>query len=80
LFDFPNAQTGFVWDGGKSLFGTLDGGITWLQINQQITPGENLVQIEFVNSQVGWALVDDGTGHTRLYQTSDAGYTWQIMP
>ncbi len=80
LISFPSMQAGFVWDGGPALFGTLDGGLTWLQVTPNFTPGQNLVQIEFANSQLGWALVDDGSGHNQLYQTIEAGYSWQLLP
>jgi photosystem II stability/assembly factor-like uncharacterized protein len=80
MVDFPNAQTGFLWDGGQILYGTLDGGVSWNQIPQQFTPRDNLLQIEFVDSESGWALVAGDGSSSRLYQTSDSGSTWLHLP
>jgi photosystem II stability/assembly factor-like uncharacterized protein len=59
------------------ILSTTDGGRTW---RQQYTDGEQIGDLDFVNSQVGWALMlppsaDQGT--TALLGTTDGGKSWQ---
>ena len=38
---------------------------------------QSLGQLDFVDSQVGWAISMDGSGNVTLYQTLNGGQTWQ---
>jgi photosystem II stability/assembly factor-like uncharacterized protein len=78
--EFSNMQSGIMWDGGEKLYGTMDGGMTWLTIHPNINIKDNLVQLDFVNSVWGWALAMNPDGSNTLYTTNDAGITWQPLP
>ena len=66
---------------------TEDGGLTWRPVPTdhglatRLTPREDVVQLDFVDSDCGWALVREGNGRaTRLPQTTDGGRTWREPP
>ena len=80
---FVDDQTGWVsgYNGrdvsSGFILSTIDSGRTW---QQQYTINENIGDLDFVNSQVGWALTlppsaDQGT--TALLDTTDGGKSWQ---
>jgi len=69
----------FVWDGGANIYKTHDSGLTWNQIITNINVTENLMEIEFVDSETGWMLTGDATNHQTLYKTLDGGSTWSIL-
>lgn len=75
--EFVNANVGWrlvVLDEGQSneLQQTLDGGITWTAIKP--VPWQ-AAQFDFVNEQIGWAIVTNGDVIAFLH-TADGGITW----
>jgi photosystem II stability/assembly factor-like uncharacterized protein len=67
---------------------TRDGGKTWARLQANVLP-VGVQRIEFANSQVGWALVNesgcrsgktDCFNNTGLLATSDGGSTWSALP
>ena len=64
-----NAQTGWAV-GPNEIYKTADGGVTW---TAQISGvGWNLIGVDFVDSQNGWAVGVSGT----VLRTADGGVTW----
>jgi hypothetical protein len=66
---------------------TEDGGLTWQRVltddglAARLKQREDVVQLDFVDSDCGWALVREGNGRaTRLLQTTDGGRTWRERP
>ncbi|HET6557620.1 MAG TPA: YCF48-related protein, partial [Prolixibacteraceae bacterium] len=70
--DFADQLTGYVsggYDYMGSTFKTEDGGNTWQKVNSI-----SFTQIQFVNTQVGYAR----DVYKRIYKTIDAGKSWKI--
>ena len=65
-----------------TLFRTEDGGVSWKQmgtekgLGQYLTHGEDIVQLDFVDEEHGWAIARDGHNLTQLLQTTNGGETW----
>jgi photosystem II stability/assembly factor-like uncharacterized protein len=76
LYDFPNPQDGFVWNGGSAFSMTHDGGQSYQTITPNVNLNDVLGQIDFVDASTGWARTMDANGVVRLYRTSDGGATW----
>ncbi len=77
LPEFVNANVGWRLVGldesqPGELQQTLDGGLTWAAIK---SVSWQQAQFDFVNEQVGWAIVTDGDV-TALLHTTDGGRTW----
>ena len=64
------------------LYRTNDGGISWepvkteKSLEEYLTHGEDIVQLEFVDDQYGWAIARDGHNLTQLLRSIDGGKTW----
>jgi len=65
-----------------TLYRTEDGGVLWKPtgtekgLEQYLTQGEDIVQLEFVDGEYGWAVARDGHNLTQLLKTTDGGRTW----
>jgi len=65
-----------------TLYRTADGGASWRPVNAEksleeyLTHGEDIVQLEFVDGEYGWAVARDGHNLTQLLKTTDGGRTW----
>jgi photosystem II stability/assembly factor-like uncharacterized protein len=68
---FINNTTGFVAC-GSVIYKTLDGGETWVKSNNE---GYNVVKIQFVTEQKGYALMGEGL----LLVTDNQGASWQKL-
>lgn len=55
---------------GKRLYRSDDLGKTWSKLNDAIS-SDNILDLNFVNSQTGWAVGQEG-----LYKTTDSGLNW----
>jgi uncharacterized protein YdhG (YjbR/CyaY superfamily)/photosystem II stability/assembly factor-like uncharacterized protein len=68
-----------------TLYRTSDGGVSWKvagtgrSMEQYLTDGENIVQLDFVDGQYGWAIARDGHNLTQLLHTNDGGETWRAI-
>ena len=68
--------------GKGTLYRTDDGGNTWEPVTMgkilenYLTHGERLVQLDFVDNAYGWAVVQDWRNHTQLLNTTNGGETW----
>jgi len=67
------------------LYRTDDGGETWKPLQAEnglekyLTHGENIVQLDFVDEDCGWAIARDEHNLTQLLQTTDSGQTWNAV-
>ena len=88
-FFFLNPQQGWFLSHSEithmhdysNLFGTLDGGQTWLLVNQ---PGDSMIEtlvnteMAYANSNQGWMLKDSLGGFEPFLEvTWNAGYSWE---
>ncbi len=68
-----------------TLYRTDNGGVSWKpagtekSLEQYLTHGENIVQLDFVDGEYGWAIARDGHNLTQLLHTTDCGETWSAM-
>ncbi|HUA65533.1 MAG TPA: hypothetical protein VME24_06780 [Alphaproteobacteria bacterium] len=91
---FSSPQTGWIWSGEPHdsnsqapvkgiLYRTDDGGQTWNPISNGLesflTHGENIVQLDFVDHEYGWAVTQDWRNKTQLLKTTDGGETWNAL-
>lgn len=81
-WSFPDASTGFVWDGGTNFLFTTEGAQSWTGVSTSLDLSDSLASIDFVDSTTGWALTGpNDSGLTWLYRTDDGGGTWtQLIP
>ena len=63
-----------LWDGGESLFFTIDGARIWEPIQPNRLLEDELRTLDFINILQGWALAESG-----LYHTEDGGMTWEKL-
>jgi photosystem II stability/assembly factor-like uncharacterized protein len=67
------------------LYRTDDGGASWRPVKAEksleeyLTHGEDIVQLDFVDDKYGWVIARDGHNLTQLLQTIDGGKTWNIV-
>jgi photosystem II stability/assembly factor-like uncharacterized protein len=65
-----------------TLYRTDDGGSSWRPVEaaksleEYLTHGEDIVQLEFVDDEYGWAIARDGRNLTQLLGTTDGGKNW----
>jgi photosystem II stability/assembly factor-like uncharacterized protein len=65
-----------------TLYRTKDGGVSWKPmgtekgLRQYLTHGEDIVQLDFIDEEHGWAIARDGHNLTQLLQTTNGGETW----
>lgn len=64
-----------VWIGGtEGLARTTNGGTSWTTVLPR--PGETVYQVDFANSQVGWAVWGVGLTSGGILKTTNGGATW----
>ena len=68
------------------LYRTDDCGHIWKPISMKsslenyLTHGERIVQLDFVDDQYGWAVAQDQHNKTQILKTTDGGETWNALP
>ena len=45
-------------------------------LEEYLTRGEDIVQLDFVDDEYGWAIARDRDHLTQLLKTTDGGRTW----
>lgn len=78
LFLYGNISTGAA-SLQSYLLRSDDGGKNWQDVMQPIA-GSSVINLFFLNKNIGWALVawtTEGPGELNLYHTNDAGQHWQ---
>ena len=69
-----------------TLYRTDDGGASWKPVQAEksmedyLTHGEDIVRLDFVDDEYGWAIARDGHNLTQLLKTTDGGVTWMKLP
>jgi photosystem II stability/assembly factor-like uncharacterized protein len=67
------------------LYRTAAGGASWKPVQAErsleeyLTHGEDIVQLDFVDDEYGWAIARDRHNLTQLLQTTDGGKTWNTV-
>jgi photosystem II stability/assembly factor-like uncharacterized protein len=81
-YSLVSAKDAFVWDGGTLLYVSHDGMLNWTQVHPNVNNlADSLSQLQFIDSNTGWALSMDANSHSSLYKTTDGGATWTaILP
>jgi len=65
-----------------TLYRADDSGASWRPVNAEksleeyLTHGEDIVQLDFVDDEYGWAIARDRDHLTQLLKTTDGGRTW----
>jgi Photosynthesis system II assembly factor YCF48 len=83
LVTFLDLQHGWAAaSSGTALYRTDDGGAHWMQITPAIAASiTNVVQLNFVSTEVGWALGSTAAPpNTQLFRTADGGQAWTENP
>ena len=72
--DFVDEKLGFASGGYNwgAVLKTVDGGVNWKTVGSY-----SFGQIQFVNSQIGYAR-NINNYYDRIYKTTDSGETWQL--
>lgn len=68
----------FIYD-GITFATSQDGGATWNQLNTDLPIGGYPMDIQFLDAQNGWMVVDSGGGAYQIYRTLDGGHTWHLL-
>jgi photosystem II stability/assembly factor-like uncharacterized protein len=78
VWAFMDVNHGWASDGTR-LYRTRDGGQHWTKLS----PGVNLQHIsslDFVSSDIGWAIGSTATNCPAFFKTVDEGHTWTVIP
>jgi len=76
--DFIDVDHGWASD-GTLLYVTGDGGKQWTTLS----PGgsfQHIMHLDFVSSDIGWAIGATAANAPTLLKTEDAGHTWTAIP
>ncbi len=76
--DFIDVNHGWASD-GTLLYVTSDGGQQWMKL----APGgsfQHVTQLNFVSSNIGWAIGATASNALALLKTVDGGHTWMVIP
>ena len=76
--DFYSETAGFAWN-GTSFYASGDSAKTWTTVEPDVAFSAGFSGMDFVSSQVGFVLFDDGAGKRRVYKTVDGGATWNVL-
>lgn len=75
-------DTDSIAPGKGTLYRTDDGGESWQVVpagkglENYLTHGEIVVELDFVDAKFGWAIARDQHGLTQVLRTRDGGKTW----
>jgi photosystem II stability/assembly factor-like uncharacterized protein len=76
--DFVSERAGFAWN-GTNFYLTTDGAASWQPITPDVSFGDSFAGMDFVTTQVGFVVTDDGTGNRHLYKTTDGAASWNML-
>lgn len=95
MWDFVSARAGWIWSpephGSNSiapvkgtLYRTDNGGESWEMLKadgleEYLARGQDIVQVDFVDRDFGWAIARDWHNRAQLLCTSDGGQTWDVI-
>ncbi|MGB7923464.1 MAG: Ig-like domain-containing protein [Pyrinomonadaceae bacterium] len=72
--DFVDLNTAYA-SGGGTIMKTTDGGRTWSPQNVPVLSFRNLVSVDFVDQNTGWAVGANGS----IIATTDGGANWTLQ-
>ncbi len=75
--DFIDVNHGWASD-GTLLYVTSDGGQQWAKL----APGgsfQHVTRLDFVSSNIGWAIGATASNAPTLLKTGDGGHTWTVL-
>lgn len=79
--DFPNENIGYIGGNDTLLLKSVDGGMTWNQINMSglnVFPGgEHILDLQFMTDMTGYMVLGPYGG---TYKTVDGGLNWTSVP
>jgi photosystem II stability/assembly factor-like uncharacterized protein len=82
LWSAESHNTGSTAPVKGTLYRTEDGGTSWRPVKagksleEYLTHGEDIVQLDFVDHEHGWAIARDRHNLTQLLKTTDGGRMW----
>lgn len=72
-YDFIDEKHGWMVYNGE-IYESSDGTLSW----KKITVLNHVVEISFVDSQIGWAITSDANGE-QIYKTMNSGNSWEKL-
>ncbi|MBL8051393.1 MAG: hypothetical protein JNM46_09235 [Anaerolineales bacterium] len=78
LLEIPSEQE-IVFYSSDQFYVTKDAGVTFDIINSEISFGNTVTDMSFVNSRIGWLIATSTTNRRTLYRTEDGGQTWNVL-
>ena len=79
LAEFLSATEAVIYN-GEQFYVTHDAAQTWSAVSPDVSFGDNLALMDFVNASTGWVITDSNE-HRSLYRTTDGGATWSpVIP
>jgi photosystem II stability/assembly factor-like uncharacterized protein len=76
-WDFIDGNHGWASD-GTGLFMTSDGGQHWKELSPNAS-FHNVSRLDFVSSEIGWAIGTTEANVPSLLKTTDGGHTWTTI-
>ncbi len=77
MWDFIDMKHGWASD-GTHLYMTSDGGHTWTKLSLGAN-FKNISRLNFVSSDIGWAIGSTANNSPSLLKTVDGGRTWTVI-
>jgi len=75
---FVDVDRGWLLLYTGELYGTVDGGVTWINLGVPVAAGDEPFRVQFTDRQVGW--LDSGSTKAVAYKSIDGGVTWRQVP
>lgn len=77
--DFPSSDIGYIAGDSGKVLKSVDGGNTWTKQSTQLDATQSIVNIRFVNTEVGYATAGTGFVNGAVIKTTDGGTTWTTV-
>ena len=77
---FLDAEKGFLCGGMKSLYRTMDGGISWTKTALPGYADAPVYSVRFFDSNIGIASGNSAPDSRDIFRTTDGGTTWTEVP
>ncbi len=69
----------YLWDGGETMYVSLDGGNTWTTRTTSLNYPGDLLAVSFADLRHGWVVILNDDGEPELYRSLDGGETWERL-
>ena len=77
-WDFIDGDHGWASDGAH-LYMTSNGGQHWMELSPNAS-FHNISHLDFVSSEIGWAIGTTESNVPSFLKTADGGHTWTAIP